>query len=178
VVAPKPANGGQVKTGRACPRYLGRPRSFCREAFTSGLALDYAVAAGSRLLRAMTPTGQGTPPVVRAPAFKCIRIAFLSWENGVAYDESGYLATIIRRAPLPSASMVACTLKKTLGDPGGDSEEKSRRQTTNHWPSYSDVCRSCRIPRVRVQSHPHSPLRMRYISELLAERTERIASVD
>jgi len=53
-------------------------------------------------------------PVVRALAFKWIRIAFRCWKNGVAYDESRYLATLVRRASLLSASMVASTLAKTL----------------------------------------------------------------
>ncbi len=58
--------------------------------------------------------GKGHHAVVRALAFKWIRIAFRCWKNGVAYDESRYLATLVRRACPLSALMVASTLAETL----------------------------------------------------------------
>src|SRR5437870_1732233 len=58
--------------------------------------------------------GKGHHAVVRALAFKWIRIAFRCWKNGVAYDESRYLATLVRRASLLSASMFASTPANTL----------------------------------------------------------------
>jgi transposase len=58
--------------------------------------------------------GKGHHAAVRALAFKCIRIAFRCWKDSVAYDESRYQATLVRRASPLSASMVASTLAKTL----------------------------------------------------------------
>jgi Glycogen debranching enzyme N terminal len=58
--------------------------------------------------------GKGHHAAVRALAFKWIRIAFRCWKDCVAYDESRYLATLVRRACPLSASMAASTLAKTL----------------------------------------------------------------
>ena len=58
--------------------------------------------------------GKGHHAAVRALAFKWIRIAFRCWKDCVAYDESRYLATLVRRACPLRASMVASTLAKTL----------------------------------------------------------------
>ncbi len=58
--------------------------------------------------------GKGHHAAVRALAFKWIRIAFRCWKDSVAYDESRYQATLVRRASPLSASMVASTLAKTL----------------------------------------------------------------
>jgi transposase len=58
--------------------------------------------------------GKGHHAAVRALAFKWIRIAFRCWKNYVAYDESRYLATLVRRASPLSVPMVATTLAKTL----------------------------------------------------------------
>jgi hypothetical protein len=44
-------------------------------------------------------------------AFKWIRIAFRCWKDGVAYDESQYLASLARRGS-PLAALVATA--KTL----------------------------------------------------------------
>ena len=58
--------------------------------------------------------GKGHHAAVRVLAFKWIRIAFRCWKDCVAYDESRYLATLVRRACPLSASMAASTLAKTL----------------------------------------------------------------
>jgi len=100
--------------------------------------------------------GKGHHAVVRALAFKWIRIAYRCWKNSVAYDESKYLANLVRRASLLSASMVASNLAKTLWNLCGDSEENSCGSTTNCWQSYSDVRLSRRRPRFESRRSRHS----------------------
>jgi transposase len=58
--------------------------------------------------------GKGHHAAVRALAFKWIRIAFRCWKNCVAYDESRYLATLVRRASPLSVPMVAPAVANTL----------------------------------------------------------------
>ena len=58
--------------------------------------------------------GKGHHAAVRALAFKWIRIAFRCWKNGVVYDESRYLATLVRRVSPLSVSMVAPASAKAL----------------------------------------------------------------
>jgi len=50
--------------------------------------------------------GKGHHAAVRALAFKWIRILFRCWKDGVAYDESKYLATNVKRGS-PLAAVVA-----------------------------------------------------------------------
>ena len=58
--------------------------------------------------------GKGHHAAVLALAFKWIRITFRCWKNGVAYDESRYLATLIRSVSPLCVSMVAPATAKTL----------------------------------------------------------------
>jgi len=58
--------------------------------------------------------GKGHHAAVRALAFKWIRVAFRCWKNGIAYDESMYVATLARRASLRSGSIVALSPAKSL----------------------------------------------------------------
>jgi len=58
--------------------------------------------------------GKGHHAAVRALAFKWIRIVFRCWKDGVAYDESRYLATLIRRNSPLSACVVDLVPEKTM----------------------------------------------------------------
>jgi hypothetical protein len=89
---------------------VGGPEVSATKLSRVGWALDYARAYYEH----QRQRGKGHHAVVRALAFKWIRIAFRCWKNSVAYDESRYLATLVRRASLLSASMVASTLATTL----------------------------------------------------------------
>ena len=52
--------------------------------------------------------GKDHHAAVRALAFKWIRIVFRCWQNGAAYDENRYLATLAKRGslliPVPAAA--------------------------------------------------------------------------
>jgi len=58
--------------------------------------------------------GKAHHAAVRALAFKWIRIAFRCWKNGVAYDESRYLATLVRRVSPLRVFKVAPAPAETL----------------------------------------------------------------
>jgi len=54
--------------------------------------------------------GKGHHAAVRGLAFKWIRIVFRCWKDGVAYDESRYLAALAKRNSPLDAVVVATTL--------------------------------------------------------------------
>jgi hypothetical protein len=57
--------------------------------------------------------GKGHHAAVRALAFKWIRVVFRCWKDGVAYDESQYLATLAKRGS-PLSAIVAPAPAKTM----------------------------------------------------------------
>ena len=58
--------------------------------------------------------GKDHHAAVRALAFKWIRIVFRCWQDGAAYDETRYLATLAKHAslliPVPAATQRACEI--------------------------------------------------------------------
>jgi transposase len=89
----------------ACPKFVRQ--SFHEWASHS---MTYSVWARS-YYQQQRSKGQDHQAAVRALAFKWIRIAFRCWRDGIAYDESKYLASLARRGS-PLAALVATA--KTL----------------------------------------------------------------
>src|ERR1700736_2529932 len=89
----------------ACPKFL-------RQSFHewAGHSIAYSVWARS-YYRQQRSQGQDHHAAVRALAFKWIRVVFRCWKDGVAYDESKYLASLARRGShLAAAVATAKTL--------------------------------------------------------------------
>jgi transposase len=89
----------------ACPKFL-------RQSFHewAGHSIAYSVWARS-YYQHQRSKGQDHHAAVRALAFKWIRIVFRCWKDGVAYDESKYLASLARRgSPLAALAATAKTL--------------------------------------------------------------------
>ena len=89
----------------ACPKFL-------RQSFHewAGHSIAYSVWARS-YYRQQRSQGQDPHAAVRALAFKWIRVVFRCWKDGVAYDESKYLASLARRgSPLAALAATAKTL--------------------------------------------------------------------
>jgi transposase len=84
----------------ACPKFL-------RQSFHewAGHSIAHSVWARSNYQQ-LRSRGKGHHAAVRALAFKWIRILFRCWKDGVAYDESKYLATLARRgSPLAAVNI-------------------------------------------------------------------------
>ena len=81
----------------ACPKFL-------RQSFHewAGHSVMYSVWARS-YYQQLRSKGKGHHAAVRALAFKWIRVVFRCWKDGVAYDESKYLASLARRGSPLSA---------------------------------------------------------------------------
>ena len=86
----------------ACPKFL-------RQSFHewAGHSIAHSVWARS-YYQQLRSRGKGHHAAVRALAFKWIRILF-RWKDGVAYDESKYLAALTRRSSPLTAVNVAIT---------------------------------------------------------------------
>ena len=84
----------------ACPTFL-------RQSFHewAGHSIAYSVWARS-YYQQLRSRGKGHHAAVRALAFKWIRVVFRCWKDGVAYDESKYLASLARRGS-PLSAIVA-----------------------------------------------------------------------
>ena len=80
-----------------CPKFL-------RQSFHewAGHSVMYSVWARS-YYQQLRSRGKGHHAAVRALAFKWIRVVFRCWKDGVAYDESKYLASLARRGSPLSA---------------------------------------------------------------------------
>lgn len=87
----------------ACPKFL-------RQSFHewAGHSIAHSVWARS-YYQQQRSKGQDHHAAVRALAFKWIRVVFRCWKDGVAYDESKYLASLARRGSHLAA--VAATAK-------------------------------------------------------------------
>src|SRR6516164_4191549 len=81
----------------ACPKFL-------RQSFHewAGHSIVSSVWARS-YYQQLRSRGKGHHAAVRALAFKWIRVVFRCWKDGVAYDESKYLASLARRGSPLSA---------------------------------------------------------------------------
>jgi len=89
----------------ACPKFL-------RQSFHewAGHSIAHSVWARS-YYQQQRSKGQDHHAAVRALAFKWIRVVFRCWKDGVAYDESKYLASLARRGShLAAAAATANTL--------------------------------------------------------------------
>jgi transposase len=89
----------------ACPKFL-------RQSFHewAGHSIAHSVWARS-YYQQQRSKGQDHHAAVRALAFKWIRVVFRCWKDGVAYDESKYLASLARRGShLAAAAATAKTL--------------------------------------------------------------------
>jgi transposase len=89
----------------ACPKFL-------RQSFHewAGHSIAHSVWARS-YYQQQRSKGQDHHAAVRALAFKWIRVVFRCWKDGVAYDESKYLASLARRGShLAAAVATAKTL--------------------------------------------------------------------
>src|SRR6516162_4693396 len=87
----------------ACPKFL-------RQSFHewAGHSIAHSVWARS-YYQQLRGRGKAHHAAVRALAFKWIPILFRCWKDGVAYDESKYLAALTRRSSPPTAVNVAIT---------------------------------------------------------------------
>ena len=84
----------------ACPKFL-------RQSFHEWASHSMAYSVWARsYYQQQRSKGQDHQAAVRALAFKWIRVAFRCWKDGVAYDESKYLAALARRGS-PLAALVA-----------------------------------------------------------------------
>jgi transposase len=105
-IAPVTESSGKKKWVHvrwACPKFLRQ--SFHEWAGHSIVQSEWARVYYQR----QRNKGNGHHAAVRALAFKWIRIVFRCWKDGVAYDESKYLATLVKRgSPL---SVVVATGK-------------------------------------------------------------------
>jgi transposase len=89
----------------ACPKFL-------RQSFHEWASHSMAYSVWARsYYQQQRSKGQDHQAAVRALAFKWIRVVFRCWKDGVAYDESKYLAALARRGS-PLAALVATA--KTL----------------------------------------------------------------
>jgi transposase len=85
---------------------LAAPK-FLRQSFHEWAGHSVAQSGWARsYYQRLRSQGKGHHAAVRALAFKWIRIVFRCWKDGVAYDESRYLATLARRGS-PLAAVVA-----------------------------------------------------------------------
>jgi transposase len=85
---------------------LAAPK-FLRQSFHEWAGHSVAQSGWARsYYQQLRSQGKGHHAAVRALAFKWIRIVFRCWKDGVAYDESRYLATLARRGS-PLAAVVA-----------------------------------------------------------------------
>jgi transposase len=91
----------------ACPKFL-------RQSFHewAGHSIAHSLWAHS-CYQQLRSRGKGHHAAVRALAFKWIRILFRCWKEGVAYDESKYLATLARRGS-PLAVVNVSIVRKAL----------------------------------------------------------------
>jgi len=107
-IAPVTESSGKKKWVHvrwACPKFLGQ--SFHEWAGHSIVQSEWARAYYQR----QRNKGNGHHAAVRALAFKWIRIVFRCWKDGVAYDESKYLATLIKRgSPLNAVVVLGKTM--------------------------------------------------------------------
>jgi transposase len=102
-IAPVTEKSGKMKWVHfrwACPKFL-------RQSFHewAGHSIAYSVWARS-YYQQLRNRGKGHHAAVRALAFKWIRVVFRCWKDGVAYDESKYLASLARRGS-PLSAIVA-----------------------------------------------------------------------
>jgi len=85
----------------ACPKFL-------RQSFHEWAGHSIANSVWARsYYQQLRSRGKGHHAAVRALAFKWIRILFRCWKDGVAYDESKYLAALARRSSPLTAVNVA-----------------------------------------------------------------------
>jgi len=94
----------------ACPKFL--QQSFHEWAGHSIASIAHSVWARS-YYQQLRRQGKEHHAAVRALAFKWIRIVFRCWKDGVAYDESRYLATLARRGS-PLAIVNVSIVRKAL----------------------------------------------------------------
>ncbi len=89
----------------ACPKFL-------RQSFHEWAGHSIAHSGWARAYyQQQRSKGQDHHAGVRALAFKWIRVAFRCWKDGVAYEESKYLASLARRgSPLATVAAAAKTL--------------------------------------------------------------------
>jgi hypothetical protein len=86
----------------ACPKFL-------RQSFHEWAGHSIAQSVWARTYyQQQRQRGKDHHAAVRALAFKWIRIVFRCWQDGVAYDENRYLATLAKRgSPLIPVPAVA-----------------------------------------------------------------------
>jgi transposase len=91
----------------ACPKFL-------RQSFHewAGHSIAHSVWARS-YYQQLRSRGKEHHAAVRALAFKWIRIVFRCWKDGVAYDESKYLAALARRGS-PLAAVNVSIVRKAV----------------------------------------------------------------
>jgi transposase len=107
-IAPVTESSGKKKWVHvrwACPTFL-------RQSFHEWAGHSIVQSEWARVYYQRQRTkGNGHHAAVRALAFKWIRIVFRCWKDGVAYDESKYLATLVKRgSPLSAVEATGKTL--------------------------------------------------------------------
>ena len=104
-IAPVTERSGKCKWVHfrwACPKFL-------RQSFHEWAGHSIAQSAWARAYyQQQRNRGKDHHAVVRALAFKWIRIAFRCWKDRIAYDESKYLAALVKRGS-PLSNVVVAT---------------------------------------------------------------------
>ncbi len=100
-IAPVTERSGKMKwvhSRWACPKFL-------RQSFHEWAGHSIAQSAWARAYyQQQRKRGKGHHAAVRALVFKWIRVLFRCWKDGIAYDESKYLAALAQRgSPLSAA---------------------------------------------------------------------------
>jgi hypothetical protein len=107
-IAPVTESSGKKKWVHfrwACPKFL-------RQSFHEWAGHSIAQSEWARVFyQQQRHKGKGHHAAVRALAFKWIRVVFRCWKDGVAYDESRYLATLVKRGSPLSAIVVPAPAK-------------------------------------------------------------------
>jgi len=106
-IAPVTVRSGKKKWVHfrwACPKFL-------RQSFHEWAGHSIAHSEWARIYyQQQRSKGKEHHAAVRSLAFKWIRIVFRCWKDGVAYDESKYLAALAKRSSSLSAVVVGKTL--------------------------------------------------------------------
>ncbi len=109
-IAPVTESSGKKKWVHfrwACPKFL-------RQSFHEWAGHSIVQSVWARAFyQQQRHRGKGHHAAVRALAFKWIRIVFRCWKDAVAYDESKYLATLVKRGS-PLSAIVAPARGKTM----------------------------------------------------------------
>jgi hypothetical protein len=87
----------------------GPVRSFCGKVFTNGPVTRFRSPGGLEPTASNSEIGNDHHAAVKALAFKWLRIPFRCWKDRVTYDETKYLAALVKRGS-PLSHVVVATV--------------------------------------------------------------------